>query len=90
MKIMDLLSQNGALIEYHDPYISNIEPHGGSSLSLKSLEMTDEELTAADCVLILTDHSSLDYNRIVDKAKLVVDTRNATKDVLDREKIIKI
>ena len=90
LKIMDLLSQNGALIEYHDPYISNIEPHGGSSLSLKSLEMTDEELTAADCVLILTDHSSLDYNRIVDKAKLVVDTRNATKDVLDREKIIKI
>lgn len=90
LKIMDLLSQNGALIEYHDPYISNIEPHGGSSLSLKSLEMTDEELTAADCVLILTDHSRLDYNRIVEKAKLVVDTRNATKDVLDREKIIKI
>ncbi len=90
LKIMDLLSKNGALIEYHDPYISNIEPHGGSSLSLKSLEMTDEELTAADCVLILTDHSRLDYNRIVEKAKLVVDTRNATKNVIDREKIIKI
>ncbi len=91
LKVMELLRQNGALIEYHDPYISNIEPHGGSSLSLKSIEMTDEELISADCVLILTDHSSIDYQRVVEKTKLVVDTRNATKNVeQNREKIVKI
>lgn len=91
LKIMELLRKNGALIKYHDPYIPRIEPHGGISFSLVSQEMTNEELAAADCVLILTDHSSIDYDRVVEKAKLVIDTRNATKDVeQNREKIVKI
>ncbi|AGA70631.1 nucleotide sugar dehydrogenase [Desulfitobacterium dichloroeliminans LMG P-21439] len=91
LKIMELLRKNGANISYHDPYIPVIEPHGGSTMHLDSIELTDEALAAADCVLILTDHSSIDYDRIVDKANLVVDTRNATKNVeTNREKIVKL
>ncbi|MDD2233814.1 MAG: nucleotide sugar dehydrogenase [Desulfitobacteriaceae bacterium] len=91
LKIMELLKKNGALIKYHDPYIPGIEPHGGITFSLTSQEMTNEELAAADCVLILTDHSAVDYERVVEKAKLIIDTRNATKDVgQNREKIVKI
>lgn len=91
LKIMELLRKNGANISYHDPYISVIEPHGGSTMHLESTELTDETLASADCVLILTDHSAVDYQRVVDNAKLVVDTRNATKEVEhNREKIVKI
>ncbi|OLN31790.1 nucleotide sugar dehydrogenase [Desulfosporosinus metallidurans] len=91
LKIMELLRKQGANIVYHDPYIPVIEPHGGSTLHLESIPLTDEVLTSSDGVLILTDHTAVDYERVVGKAKLVVDTRNATKDVQEnREKIIKI
>ena len=46
--------------------------------SRKAVELTDEELASADAVMIITDHSGIDYQRIVAKSKLVVDTRNAT------------
>ncbi len=91
LKIMELLRQHGAEISYHDPYIPVIEPHGGSTVRLESWELSDATLEDADCVLIITDHSNVDYQRVVDKAKLVVDTRNATKQVREnREKIVKI
>ena len=45
---------------------------------LKAAELTEGELSAADCVLILTDHPEFDYRRVVETAALVVDTRNAT------------
>lgn len=91
LKIIELLRKQGAKITYHDPYIPVIEPHGGSTLHMESVPLTDEALLKADAVLILTDHTTVDYERVVDKAKLVVDTRNATKDVQgDRTKILKI
>ncbi|MDO0822215.1 nucleotide sugar dehydrogenase [Desulfosporosinus nitroreducens] len=91
LKIIELLRKQGASITYHDPYIPVIEPHGGSMLHLESVPLTDEVLANSDAVLILTDHTAVDYERVVDKAQLVVDTRNATKNVLsNREKIAKI
>lgn len=91
LKIMELLRKNGANIAYHDPYIPVIEPHGGSTVHLENTELTDEALAAADCVLILTDHSVIDYERVAEKAPLIVDTRNATRNVENnREKIVKI
>lgn len=91
LKIMEMLRKQGAGIAYHDPYIPQIEPHGGSTARMKSITLTDRELQAADCVLILTDHSNVDYERVVTNAQLVVDTRNATKDIqVDRHKIVKI
>lgn len=89
--IMERLRKEGANITYHDPYIPVIEPHGGSTMHLKSMDLTPEALAAADCVLIITDHSSIDYDQVVEHAQLVVDTRNATRDVKNhREKIYKI
>jgi len=91
LKIMELLRKQGANITYHDPYIPVIEPHGGSSVHMESVPLSDEALAAADCVLILTDHSAVDYERVVEQAAIVVDTRNATKNVeRNREKIVKI
>lgn len=91
LKIIELLRKNGANIFYHDPYVPVIEPHGGSTVHLESVPLTDEAISGADCVLILTDHSTVDYERVVAKAQVVVDTRNATKDVQEnREKIKKI
>jgi UDP-N-acetyl-D-glucosamine dehydrogenase len=56
---------------------------------MKSVEITPQRLASSDCVLIATDHSSYDYDAIVRGARLVVDTRNATRRVKDhREKIV--
>ncbi|RNC63047.1 MAG: UDP-N-acetyl-D-glucosamine 6-dehydrogenase [Candidatus Dichloromethanomonas elyunquensis] len=89
--IMERLRKEGANITYHDPYIPVIEPHGGSIMHLESQALTPERMAAADCVLIITDHSCIDYNQVVAHAQLVVDTRNATKKVREmREKIYKI
>lgn len=91
LKIMELIRSKGANITYHDPFIPVIEPHGGSTMHLESEELSDQNLQNADCVLILTDHSAVDYQRVVDQAKVVVDTRNATKEVQNnRGKIVKI
>ncbi|AHF10913.1 MULTISPECIES: nucleotide sugar dehydrogenase [Dehalobacter] len=89
--IMELLRKEGAILSYHDPYVPVIEPHGGSTMHLESIQLTPNVLQEADCVLIITDHSAIDYDQIVQYAPLVVDTRNATKDVRQmREKIFKI
>lgn len=91
LKIIELLRKNGANITYHDPFVPVIEPHGGSTVHLESVALTDEALAQADCVLILTDHSTVDYERVAAKAQVIVDTRNATKEVREnREKIKKI
>ncbi len=91
LKIMELLRRDGALVSYHDPYLPVIEPHGGSTVHVESSELSVENLSEADCVLILTDHSVFDYEFVADKAQMIVDARNATKDVTkNREKIRKI
>ncbi|MFA6809395.1 MAG: nucleotide sugar dehydrogenase [Eubacteriales bacterium] len=91
LNIIELLRKEGAKLSYYDPFVSRIEPHGGSTQHMESIKLTDEALTSADVVLIITDHSDVDYNRVVEKARLVVDTRNATRDVeIMREKIVKI
>lgn len=91
LKIMELLRKEGAQVTYHDPFIPVIEPHGGSTVHIESTPLTAETLSGADCVVILTDHSSFDYDFVAEKAKLIVDARNATKNVKQhREKIHKI
>lgn len=72
--VIDILSQDGALIQYHDPYVTTIEDRGGRVYFNSPL--SDALLTEADCVLVLTNHSNIDFNRIARHAKMVVDTRN--------------
>ncbi len=86
IKVMGLLQKQGAKIDYHDPFVPKFTEHGSQ---WHSIPLSKERLERADCVLILTDHSSVDYARVVEQAKLVVDTRNATKNVTKgREKVV--
>lgn len=88
LKIMTMLLKEGAELIYHDPYVPLLEPHGGSKIQMESSRLTPENIEAADCVLIITDHSNIDYQWITNHAQVVVDTRNATRNVKDkREKI---
>jgi UDP-N-acetyl-D-glucosamine dehydrogenase len=82
LTIVEKLSHLGADAVYHDPYVPEILFDGehGSSIEigvLRSVELTDEEVRAADCVVIVTDHKVIDYGHVLELAKLVVDTRNA-------------
>ena len=86
LKVMELLTQDGAAkISYVDPYIPTIEIFGKT---FDALPYSDELMAEADIVVITTDHTLFDYDRIVRNAKVVIDTRNATKNVAEgRQKI---
>jgi UDP-N-acetyl-D-glucosamine dehydrogenase len=75
LEVMARLIGRGAVVEYADPHVPEIAFDGHS---LKAVEVTDERLAEADCVVILTDHQEFDYTRVVETAALVVDTRGAT------------
>jgi UDP-N-acetyl-D-glucosamine dehydrogenase len=72
LKLISLLENAGANVAYHDPHVPSFKDHG--------LEMScvAYEPAAYDCVVIVTDHSEIDYDQLVDDASLVVDLRNAT------------
>ncbi|MFD1685874.1 nucleotide sugar dehydrogenase [Halobellus litoreus] len=73
--VIGLLEDRGADIEYHDPHVPEFEVEGHA---YESIELSEERLQAADCVLVLTDHSAIDFERVVEQSSLVFDTRNAT------------
>ena len=79
LEILDQLSQKGAVVSYHDPHCPEIrdDGHTPSGAVGRSVDLTDERLGDADAVLIVTDHTSVDYERVCSLARLVVDTRNA-------------
>ena len=80
--IMLLLARRGGLITYTDPHVP--------SMKLEELELTSQDdFSDADCVVIVTDHSAFDYKSLVDKAPLIVDTRNALKNVVSK-KIVRL
>jgi len=97
IRVMELLVKDGARLEYHDPYVPELTIGMGifsrrsHEVRLKSVDLSDESLESADCVVITVAHSTYDFNRIVEHAKLVVDAVNATKCVAaGREKVVLI
>jgi len=76
LEIIEMLAKKGARVSYADPFTPQLALDGHK---LTAVTPTPEALAAADCVLILTNHSSFDYAAIADRASLVVDTRNALK-----------
>lgn len=87
--VMDLVARKGAEVSYHDPYILEVVDEHGSLC--KGIDLTDEAITQADCIVFTTNHSCFDVSHIVEKAKLVVDTRNAVKNVsIEDGKVFKL
>ncbi len=89
--LMELLLAGGAVLSYNDPHVPKLPAMRHHKLpAMESTPLTAEFLAAQDCVLIATDHSSYDYEFIVRHSRLVVNTRNATRNVKEgREKIRK-
>lgn len=90
LKLLELLTERGALLDYNDPYFPALHKMRHYDFSnMRSVELTPEKLGGYDCVLIATDHSKYDYDAIVRGSKLVVDTRNATRRVkVGHEKVV--
>ena len=88
-KLLDLLQRKHAEVSYHDPFVPALRAGRRHDFGLRSVELDAATLSAADAVLIATDHSAVDYAFVVRHARLVVDSRNATRNVrTDREKIV--
>ncbi len=79
LTIIELLQNRGAIVSYNDPYFPTVGR--GRKYDLNMVCVPLDKLEEYDCVMIVTDHSDYDYQRIVREAKLVVDTRNATKGI---------
>ena len=87
LDIIEILCEKGAEIIYNDPYVPEIKL---SVNEVSSVSLNEDLLSQADCVVITTAHSTYNYKWIVENTNLVVDTRNATKNLPDKHKIIKI
>lgn len=88
--LFERLVEQGAVVTYNDPHVPRLPKMRVHDLpEMHSCELTPEYLAEQDCVLIATAHSAYDFGYIVRHAQLVIDTRNATRDVTEgREKIV--
>lgn len=84
LDVLLLLQRRGGQVSYSDPHVPEVRLDG---LVLRALP--EEAAAAADCVVIVTDHSAFDYRKLVERARLIVDTRNALKR-FDSPKIVRL
>lgn len=88
LDVMRMLMDKGATLSYNDPHVPTLRM-GGSVMT--SVDISPAAIAGQDCVILLTDHSAYDIRNIVANAKLVIDTRNATKDLKEyKDKIMKL
>lgn len=89
LTIIKKLHEKGSIVAYSDPYVSTLILEGGTTI--ESVELDRTVLAYSDAVVIITDHSSFNYQAIVEQAPLIIDTRNATSKVVGyTDKIIKL
>jgi UDP-N-acetyl-D-glucosamine dehydrogenase len=95
-RVIELLIKKGARVSYHDPYVPHFTVGGDVVLkdvtTYRSVELSSQALSEADCVAIITDHHCIDYTWVVKHSLLVVDTRNATQGpiIQNTDKIIRL
>ncbi|MFH0763956.1 MAG: nucleotide sugar dehydrogenase [Candidatus Omnitrophota bacterium] len=87
LEIIDQLIKKGAAVSYYDPYLPYLKIHG---INLKALKFNRNAFRDSDCVVIVTDHSNVDYDFIVKNSDLVIDTRNILKNIKGRKNIIRL
>jgi UDP-N-acetyl-D-glucosamine dehydrogenase len=86
--VMEKLLERYADLRYNDPHVPRLPKMRHHRLEMESTPLTPEVLAQQDCVLILTDHTAYDWAWIVEHSRMVIDTRNATRDVrLNRDRI---
>lgn len=92
MKIIDLLVKAKAEVQYYDSFVPEIKPHAPYHCAMSSVILTEEIIKEADCIVVITNHSNVDYEYIAKHGKVIVDTRNACKNVGAeyKNKIVKI
>ena len=93
LAIIEKLRALGGDVEYHDPHISEIRLESESHDRLASIPLDEDRIASADCVVIVTDHSNVDYTMVATRASLVIDTRYATRHVTDegvKAKVIRL
>ncbi len=84
--IISLLLSKGAQADYHDPYVSTLEI-ADHDHPIHSIALSEHTIRSYDAVVIVTDHTAYDYNWLAANATLLVDTRNATRDVQSKSNI---
>jgi UDP-N-acetyl-D-glucosamine dehydrogenase len=88
LDVIGLLRAKGATVEYFDPFVPSIEHEGWG---LRSVPDLDEAARRADCVVVVTNHSSVDYRRLAETASLIFDSRNALRAAgVDSERVIRL
>ena len=91
LEVIRLLQEKGAIVEYHDPFCHEIADDGHTAirhLPMRSVELTAKLLEGTHLVLVVTDHSSVDYQLVAARASLVVDTRGVMRGVEGRARIV--
>ena len=76
-EIIDLLTTSGAQVVYHDPHVTEFPEMRHHDIHMTSVDLTENEISKADAVVIVTDHDQVDYDLLGRCARLIVDTRNA-------------
>ena len=88
LDVIGLLEQNGAVVDYHDPYIPQITQDSWEKTSVSYYLLSARQ---SDCLVIVTDHSCYDFPAILEAVNLIVDTRNALSRVsADRSKVVRL
>jgi UDP-N-acetyl-D-glucosamine dehydrogenase len=80
LTLIEMLQERGAEVSYHDPFVPKTHKMRDHDLQLESVELSEKNLQSMDAVLIATDHTNVDYDRVCKFSALVVDTRNATQN----------
>ncbi|OIO34677.1 MAG: hypothetical protein AUJ70_00490 [Candidatus Omnitrophica bacterium CG1_02_40_15] len=88
LEIIDSLIKKDAYVHCYDPLVSGFELDGGKKIT--TVKLTKDIISSSDLVVIITDHSDVDYKLIVDSAKLIFDTRNVLKDFKNSKNIVKL
>jgi UDP-N-acetyl-D-glucosamine dehydrogenase len=85
LEVLHLLRHKGADVVYHDPYVAELRLDDGTVM--QSVPYSEALLESADCVVIVTDHRRIDYQHVLDHARVVVDTRNVTASLKGRARV---
>jgi UDP-N-acetyl-D-glucosamine dehydrogenase len=88
LEIIDSLIKKDSRVYCHDPLVSSFKVDGGKKIT--TIKLTKESISSSDLVVIITDHSDIDYKFVVDNAKFIFDTRNALKDFKNAKNIVRL